>query len=106
MIDTSPEKTSINSAPIRKKRPIATASAGIRIKVEQPKRTTAPKPATTNNTIGTQYKVQVVAVNYHNFMDVLIHGEKKVNYSKATAYIAFFVRKKSMQTNDGAHIQH
>ncbi len=65
VIPTSPKKTINNSSPARNNRPIAKASASVSISTPQktPAKTATP---TVVKTTGTQYKVQVVAVNYHD----------------------------------------
>ncbi len=64
VITEVPQKTPANSSPVRKRTPTATASASIAIGT--PKTTTVSKKTPVIHTAGTQYKVQVVAVNYHD----------------------------------------
>ena len=64
MITTSSKKARGISSPARKRTPTATASASINIGTR--KTPTVPKETTVINTAGTHYKVQVVAVNYHD----------------------------------------
>ncbi|MFK7979840.1 MAG: hypothetical protein AB8G86_07660 [Saprospiraceae bacterium] len=62
IIDNKPKKAPINSSPIRKQN--STASASITINPSKTVKDT--KSAAGNNSIGIYYKVQVVAVNYHD----------------------------------------
>jgi len=64
VIDTKPKKSPVNSSPIRKKS--STASASVKINTGTQKTPTATKPTGVTNASGIYYKVQVVAVNYHD----------------------------------------
>ncbi len=63
IIASKPKKTAVNSSPIRKQS--STASASVTINTPKIAKETKPSVAV-NNIAGTYYKVQVVAVNYHD----------------------------------------
>jgi len=68
IVATSTKKTKVRSSPARKKRATPSASASVKIGGNKAPVSTTPKKTIPSNTTvsGVAYKVQVVAVNYHD----------------------------------------
>jgi len=64
IVPTRSKESPVNRSPVKKRTPTATASASFSISTRKTPAT--PKETTVINTAGTHYKVQVVAVNYHD----------------------------------------